>query len=68
MEPWTAGSVQIDDGVHVDVKANDQGVVLGQGNSVWFHDVHLTPDQAIEIASALYRGAVYAIRAAKEAK
>jgi len=28
----------------------------------------LTPDQAIEIASALYRGAVYAIRAAKEAK
>lgn len=54
---WGSEAIQIDADTCVDVKANSQGVVLGQLGGVWFHDLHLSPDQARQIASALHRGA-----------
>ena len=53
---WNSDSIKITDGVFVEVKANAAGVVLAQGDEVWFHDLHLTPDQATEIVDALAAG------------
>ncbi len=54
---WGSEAIQIDADTCVDVKANNQGVVLGQFGGVWFHDLHLTPKQARLIATALQAGA-----------
>jgi hypothetical protein len=56
-EQWKSEHIQITTAVFVDVKANEAGVVLGQGNDVWFHDLHITPEQACAIADALTQGA-----------
>lgn len=54
---WSSEAIQIDADTCVDVKANSLGVVLGQLGGVWFHDLHLSPAQAKQIAYALIRGA-----------
>lgn len=54
---WKSEMIQIVRGVFVDVKANAKGGVLGQGDDVWFHDLHLTADQMRAIAVVLIEGA-----------
>lgn len=54
---WGSEAIQIDADTCVDVKASNQGVVLGQLGGVWFHDLHLTSQQARLIATALNAGA-----------
>jgi hypothetical protein len=54
---WGSEAIQIDADTCVDVKANSQGVVLGQLGGVWFHDLHISPAQAKQIANALIQGA-----------
>jgi hypothetical protein len=58
MDSWQSQPIQIASTVFVDVKANAEKVVLAQGNTVWFHDLHLDPDDAIAIAVALQDGAI----------
>jgi len=64
---WKSESIQINSSVIVDVKANAKGVVLGQGNEVWFHDLHLTPEQAIKTSEALSEGASRCLQARGDA-
>lgn len=54
---WGSEAIQIDADTCVDVKASNEGVVLGQLGGVWFHDLHISPAQAKQIASALLQGA-----------
>lgn len=54
---WQSDSVLVGVRVHVDVKASEKSVVLAQGDDVWFHDLHLTPESARSIAVALIEGA-----------
>ena len=54
---WKSEQIQIVRSVFVDVKANAKGVVLAQGDDVWFHDLHVAPEQACAIAEALTQGA-----------
>lgn len=54
---WTSKALHITTDTCVDVKADDQGVVLGQLGSAWLHNLHLTPDQSRIIARALLQGA-----------
>lgn len=54
---WGSEAIHIDADTCVDVKASNQGVVLGQLGGVWFHDLHLSPEQAKRIAKALLQGA-----------
>jgi len=54
---WNSEQIKIGADVVADVRANADGVVLGQGNAVWFHDLHLTPEQSIELGNALIEGA-----------
>ena len=68
METWVSPTIRINGSVHIDVKANENGVVLAQGDEVWFHDLHLTSEQAADIAAALYQGALYCLRAQLEAR
>jgi hypothetical protein len=56
-EIWTSESVEIAPMVFVDVKANEKGIVLGQGNHVWFHNLHITDVMADIIADILKQGA-----------
>jgi hypothetical protein len=60
---WKSEKIEITPSVFVDVKANANGVVLGQGNDVWFHDLHLVPEQACQIADALTQGAAKCLAA-----
>jgi hypothetical protein len=62
---WKSEKIEITPSVFVDVKANDQSVVLGQGNDVWFHDLHCTPEKAIAIANALHQGANHCLASRK---
>lgn len=61
MADWISEPIKLEGNVHVDVKANEKGVVLAQGNDVWFHDLHLTAQQAADLAAALYKGAVFCL-------
>jgi len=63
MQSWKSNPIHISADVIADVKATASGVVLGQGNEVWFHDLHLTPELAMEIADALTEGATFCIAA-----
>lgn len=62
---WKSEKIHITPAVLVDVKANAQSVVLGQSNDVWFHDLHVTPEHAIQIAEALTEGATHCLAARK---
>lgn len=50
---WTSNAFQINADTCVDVKADDQVVVLGQLGAVWLHNLHLTPSEADDIGDAL---------------
>ncbi len=63
MDTWQSEVIQIDASTHVQVRANSVSVVLAQGDDVWFHDLHLTPDQAVAISCALNHGAVKCLAA-----
>lgn len=56
-ETWSSDLVEITPTVFVDVKANEKGIVLGQANHVWFHDLHITDEMADAIAEILKQGA-----------
>lgn len=45
--------------VTIDVKANAAAVVVGQGNGVWYHDLHLTDEaDVVALIGALQDGLV----------
>jgi hypothetical protein len=54
---WTSNSIKVASRVFVEVRANEKGIVLGQGDDVWFHDLHVDPADADAIAEALIQGA-----------
>ncbi|TPG50161.1 hypothetical protein EAH75_01300 [Rhodanobacter glycinis] len=54
---WKSHPIQIRATVFVEVRANAKGGVLGQSDDVWFHDLHLTPEQMRAIAANLIEGA-----------
>jgi hypothetical protein len=68
MQTWTSETIQIDAAMQVDVKANEKGVVLGQHNDVWFHDLHVNPQKACAIGFAMIQGAMACLQAQLEAK
>lgn len=51
---WTSNSIKVSERVFVETRANAKGVVLGQGDDVWFHDLHIEPQDADAIANALH--------------
>lgn len=56
-EQWSSKPIQID-GVHVDVHATSDGVVLGESaGTVLAADLHMSPEKALELAQALTTGA-----------
>lgn len=57
---WTSQAFQINADTCVDVKADDQGVVLGQLGEAWLHNLHLNPSEADGIGDALKIGAAKA--------
>jgi hypothetical protein len=63
---WQSEQIKVGVRVVVDVKASEKSVVLAQGDDVWFHDLHLTPEAAIEIAEALTTGAAKCLAARGE--
>jgi hypothetical protein len=65
---WKSESIEIAPNVFVDVKANESGIVLGQGDHVWFHDLHITPEQARAIADLLSQGIVECLAARQASK
>ena len=66
MADWISEPIKLDGAVHVDVRANAKGIVLAQGDDVWFHDLHVSPEQAAAIGAALYQGAMFCLQARLE--
>jgi hypothetical protein len=64
--PWKSEPIKVGERVVVDVRASDKSVVLGQGDDVWFHDLHLSPERAIDVAEALTAGAAHCLAARGE--
>ena len=64
--PWKSEPIKVGERVVVDVRADEKSVVLGQGDDVWFHDLHLAPECAIEVAEALTTGAAHCLAARGE--
>jgi len=60
---WKSEPIKVGERVVVDVRASDKSVVLGQGDDVWFHDLHLSPERAIDVAEALTTGAAHCLAA-----
>lgn len=56
-EVWSSEAIQLEGDTCVDIRANAKAVVLGQVGAKWFHDLHLTSQQARLIAMALNAGA-----------
>lgn len=66
---WASNPIQIRDELKVDVKASAESVTFGTYNdAVQASDLVLTPEQAIQIATALIEGAAKCLAARGEAK
>ena len=63
MQTWTSKPIHLT-AASVDVKADAEGVTLGaQSDGSLLIDLHLTPEQAMELADALTQGAAKCLAA-----